>query len=276
GSDDGLVHVSTDGGKTWHNVTPKNGMPEWGTVCCIEPAPDDPATAYVVVDAHRLDDNRPYLFKTSDYGKTWKNLAANLPKDDFVRVVRADPKVPGLLYLGTETGVSFSHDDGASWERLKLNLPPVAVTDLKVKDNDLVVGTNGRSIWIFDDLTAVRQWQPKLSGPHLFPTQPAYRYRYYSDIYGTEEKVLGANPPKGAMIQYFLEDKPKEMTLDIFDAKGAKVRTFTSKKVEPEQKEDDADAPDDLFKVPVLPAKEGVNRFAWDLTYEGAKVIPGA
>src|SRR5262249_31695046 len=154
-------HVSRDGGKQWDNVTPSiPGMPEWGTVCCIEPSYFDAGTAYVVVDAHRLDDMRPYLFKTNDYGKTWDKLTAKMPGDVYLHSVREDPKHKGLLFAGTERGVIFSHDDGASWRELKLNLPTVAVHDLVVKDNDLVVGTTGRSIWIFDDLTAIRDMKP--------------------------------------------------------------------------------------------------------------------
>src|SRR5262249_30509296 len=149
--------------KKWENVTvglTKVGLPEWGTVVCIEPSPFDATVAYVVVDAHRLDDRKPYLFKTSDGGKTWKSLTGKMPEDGFLNVVREDPKRRGMLYVGTERGIVFSTDDGTTWERLKLNLPTVRVTDLVVKDDDLVVGTNGRSIWIFDDLTPLRQAGP--------------------------------------------------------------------------------------------------------------------
>src|SRR5262249_57853064 len=153
-------------------------------------------------------------------GKTWKSLAANLPKDDFVRVVRVDPKVPGLLYIGTETGVSFSYDDGASWERLQLNLPTVAVTDLVVKDNDLVVGTNGRSIWILDDLTPLREWSKEIAAKpaHLFSAQPAHRYHYAGTLSEKLERGSAPNPPKGAILHYHLKEKPKgDLTLEIID-----------------------------------------------------------
>ena len=172
GSDDGLVHVTRDGGKNWKNVTPNiHGLPEWATVACIEASPFDAGTAYVTVDAHRLGDNHPYLFKTSDFGGTWRSLADKLPADQYLHVVREDPKHKGLLYAGTELGLQFSTDDGAAWKQLKLNFPTVAVHDLVVKNNDLVVGTHGRSIWILDDLTPFRQMTSEIAkeNVHLVP-----------------------------------------------------------------------------------------------------------
>ncbi|HET8623185.1 MAG TPA: glycosyl hydrolase, partial [Gemmatimonadales bacterium] len=165
GTDDGLVHVSRDAGKSWTNVT-KNvpGLPEWGTVSMIEASPFDAGTAYLVVDAHRLDDMRPYLWKTTDYGRSWKRLGASLPQDVYLHVIREDPARRGLLYAGTERGVSYSTDDGATWQALRLGLPTVAVHDLRVKNNDLVVGTHGRSIWIFDDLTPIREMSASIRG----------------------------------------------------------------------------------------------------------------
>ncbi len=157
GSDDGLVHISKDGGQNWTNVTANlKGLPQWATVRCIEASPFAAGTAYVVVDAHKLDDRRPYLYKTTDYGETWKSLGDRLPSDGYLHVLREDPKRKGLLYLGGERGLFVSWNDGASWVPFKLNLPTVTVTDLIVKHNDLVVGTNGRSIWILDDLTPLR------------------------------------------------------------------------------------------------------------------------
>ncbi|MCI0683152.1 MAG: hypothetical protein L0Y71_13705 [Gemmataceae bacterium] len=277
GSDDGLVHVTLDGGKTWANVT-KNipELPEWGTVACIEASRHDAGTAYVVVDAHRLDNDRPYLWKTKDFGKSWTKLSDKLPQDDYLRVVREDPVVPGMLYVGSEHGVSYTRDE-VTWEQLKLNLPTCAVSDLVVKDNDLVVGANGRSIWILDDLTPLRQWSPKIAqGTHLFPTQPAIRWRYHGENYAGEDRIPGDNPPKGAVIHYHLDRKPKDdITLEILDAKGALVRKLTSKKEEPED-EDHPDQPWYPYKPTVLPKEIGVNRVAWDLNYEGPTIIPGA
>ncbi|MBM4071164.1 MAG: glycosyl hydrolase [Planctomycetes bacterium] len=275
GSDDGLVHLSRDAGKTWTNVT-KNipGMPEWGTVCCIEASRRDAGTAYVVVDAHRLDDQRPYLYKTSDFGVTWEKLSSKLPQDDSLRVVREDPAAPGMLYVGSEHGIHYARDGGASWKKLKLNLPTVAVSDLVVKGDDLVVGTNGRSIWILDDLTPIRQFKP---GTQLLPAAPAIRWRYHSEIYGTDSKIAGANPPAGAILHYILDKKAgKDLTLTIEDEEGKAVQTLSSKKPATELPEDDPDAPGEGYKKPVLGSDIGVNRVVWDLRHAGARIIPNA
>jgi photosystem II stability/assembly factor-like uncharacterized protein len=277
GTDDGLVHVTPDGGKTWTNVT-KNiaGIPEWGTVGCIEPSPFDDKTAYVVVDAHRLDNMKPYLFKTDDLGKTWKSLAAKLPQDFYLHAVREDPKKKGQLYAGTERGVYFSTDDGGTWQELKLNLSAVAVHDLAVKDNDLVLGTHGRSVWIFDDLTPVREYTPKIAAEpgYLFPVQPAVRYRTHSSYAGKGE---GDNPPQGAVVHYFLKEKPKKpVTLEILDAKGASVAKLTSEENKDAIPEDDPDGPMDKEKKKPLPTNSGVNRAVWDLRYKGATIIKKA
>src|SRR5262249_43606885 len=151
------------------------GMPDWGTVRCIEPSPFDAGTAYVVADAHRLNDFKPYLWKTTDFGKTWTSLAAKLDADIYLHVVREDPAKKGMLCAGTERGIAYSPDDGANWHKLKLNLPTVAVHDLVVKGNDLVAGTLGRSIWILDDLTPLREVSPALMEKpvHLFAIPPA-------------------------------------------------------------------------------------------------------
>jgi len=269
GSDDGLVHISQNGGNNWSNVT-KNiaGVPEWGTVCCIEPSRHDAGTAYVVVDAHRLDDQRPHLFKTNDFGQTWTSLAGKLPQDDYLHVVRADPAVAGLLYLGSEHGVSCSSDDGATWKRLKSNLPTVAVSDLAIKDGDLVLGTNGRAIWILDDLSPLKK------GTQLFSARPAVRWRYHEEIH--EDHTAGKNPPPGAIINYRLEKKAANITLEILDSSGARIQTHTSKKEEPETKENDPDAPDEAYDKTVLTNEPGLNRVAWDLRYAGAATIPKA
>jgi hypothetical protein len=279
GSDDGLVHISTDDGRNWNNVTDNiQGMPEWGTVRCIEASPFDAGTAYVVVDAHKLNDGRPYLFKTNDFGKAWKKLSDKLPRDAYLHVVRADPQQPDLLYLGGERGLFLSWDDGANWQPFKLNLPTVTVTDLIVKHNDLVVGTNGRSIWILDDLTPLRQWQPSIQDKDvfLFPVQPAVRYRYYNPL--GEKKPLGAvqNPPVGALIHCFFKSKPKDdITLEVLDAKDNRVTLLTSKK-EPEEKPAEGDYSEPKYKKTVLPVEPGLHRVVWDLRYQGAEVIKGA
>jgi len=285
GSDDGLIHVSRNDGKEWTDVT-KNipGLPEWGTIACIEPSHFDDASAYVVVDAHRLDNPRPYLFKTSDFGKTWKSLTGNLPQEVYLHVVREDPKKQGLLYVGSERGVAFSRDDGGTWEQFKLNLPTVAVHDLVVKDNDLVLGTHGRSIWIFDDLTPLRDWAPKIANEdaYLFAVQPAIRWRYSSPIFSTSDKGAGDNPPRGAIIDYFLKKKPKDpdkepITLEVLDSKGALIHKYTS--AEEEEEEDEfsmGEEEEEEKEAKRLPTKVGVNRFTWSLRYKGAEKIKKA
>jgi len=289
GSDDGLVHITKDGGQTWTNVTANiPGIPQWGTIDCIEASPYDAGTAYVVVDNHRLDDMQPYLFKTTDFGQTWKSLSGSLPPDIYLHAVREDTLRKGMLFAGTERGVAFSTDDGATWQQLKLNLPPVAVHDLKVKNNDLVLGTHGRSVWIFDNLSALRDMSPQIAKEdvHLFSCPPTIRWRYHSPFHA---KSIGQNPPAGAIIDYYLKEKPKgEIKLEIHDANGGLVNTFTSKsekkkdgvedktRHEEEVPEDDPDPPYEPVKKMHLTTFAGVNRVAWDLRYKGAEKIKGA
>jgi photosystem II stability/assembly factor-like uncharacterized protein len=273
GSDDGLVHVSIDGGAEWRSVTPPE-MPEWATVSTIEPSHFDEGGAYVVADRHRLDDMSPLLFSTKDYGKSWKRLGSGMDPKVYLHTVREDPAREGLLYAGTEMGVLFSRDSGASWAPLQLNLPPVAVHEIRVKDGDLVLGTHGRSIWILDDLTPVRELTPAIESQaaFLFTPRPAIRWRYHGgarDIYGS------GNPPQGASIHYYLKDEPQaDITLRILLADGTEVRSFTSKEETPEEPED---APDNFSEKPTaLPKKKGVNRFVWNSRYGGARRIPKA
>jgi len=291
GSDDGLVQVTQDAGKTWTNVT-KNvpGIPEWGTIDSIEPSPFDASTAYLVVDNHRMDDMRPLLYKTEDAGKTWKSLSSQMPANVYLHVIREDPKKKGMLYAGTERGVLFSRDDGATWEELKLNLPTVAVHDLIVKNNDLVLGTCGRSIWVFDDLKSLREWTPQITNDavHVFQIQEAVRYREF-DAIGAHS--VSPNAPRGAVIDYFLKAKPKEkITLEILDSEGHQVTIIHSKvekkegsgskEAEPDEENEDEDLGDpdgpDEIKKPVLKAEAGMQRFVWNLRYKGAKKIKKA
>ncbi|MBK5257864.1 MAG: glycosyl hydrolase [Vicinamibacteria bacterium] len=275
GSDDGLVQVTQDAGKTWTNVTAN--MPkftDFATVSLIEASPFDAGAAYVVVDAHRLDDMKPYLFKTTDYGRTWKTLSTAMKQDVYLHAVREDPKKRGMLYVGTERGVIFSRDDGATWEPLKLNLPTVAVSDLRVQENDLVVGTNGRSIWILDNLASLREWKPetKTANAHLFPVTPSTRWRYSGNFHDYGAK--GQNPPAAAMIEYFLKAKSeKEVTIEILDATGGVVRTLSSM---PEPQPWPIDDPDEGREEDVeadLKNDAGVQRAFWDFRYEGARKI---
>jgi photosystem II stability/assembly factor-like uncharacterized protein len=277
GSDDGLVHVSRDGGKTWTNVTANlPGIGEWGTVAAIEPSRFEAGGAYLVVDRHRMDDARPYLWKTSDYGRTWKSLSDPLPQDASLHVVREDPKRRGLLYAGSERGVAFSPDDGASWRELKLNLPTVPVHDLVVKDDDLVVATHGRSLWIFDDLAPVREWSAAVAAEpaHLFSVRPAVQWERVSPPSG-HEKGPGQNPPAGALVSWWLKEPPRgELTLEILDPAGALVRRLSSAKGAGDLASDDPDFEREPEKP--LPAGSGVQRAAWDLRYQGAAKIDSA
>lgn len=276
GSDDGLVHVTRDGGKNWTNVTTAMpGFPEWGTVSMIEPSPFEAGSAYVAIDAHRLDDARPYLYKTTDYGRSWTKLDGSLPQDVYLHAVREDPARKGLLYVGTERGVMFSPDDGKSWKPLKLNLPTVAVHDLVVKDDDLVVGTHGRSIWILDDLQPIREMNDRISAMdvHLFPVADAARWR---TGWGTWAYRHGkfSNPAAGASIYYFLKEKSKgELKIEILSSDNKVVRTLSSIPREPDYSSEDDD-PEELKKA-ALSIEAGVQRAVWDLTWEGAKKIKG-
>jgi photosystem II stability/assembly factor-like uncharacterized protein len=274
GSDDGLVHVTRDGGKKWENVTAAmSGFPEWGTVSIIEPSPFDAATAYVVVDAHRLDDMRPYLFKTTDFGRSWTRLDSGLPRDVYLHAVREDPAKRGQLYLGTERGVTYSIDGGKTWRELKLNLPTVAVHDLVVKGDDLVVGTHGRSVWILDDLQPIREWSPALASQsvHLFPVADAVRWRLGGGDWASAHAAF-PNPPYGASVYYHLKDKLEgELKIEILDAQNRVVRTLSSVAREPDFSSEYDDPAD--FKKQALSVEPGVQRAVWDLRWEGAGKI---
>jgi hypothetical protein len=267
------VHVTRDAGKTWKNVT-RNipGLPAFATVSLIEPSPFDAGTAYVVVDNHRQDDMKPYLWRTTDYGETWTSLVKALAPDVYLHAVREDPKKKGQLYLGTERGVMFSSDGGQAWRELKLNLPTVAVHDLIVKDDDLVVGTHGRSIWILDDITPVRE--PLKGGgfsgtTHLFTPVDTVRWRYHG---GAREKNAGENPPAGAIVYFWLKDKPKgEVTLEVLDAHNRVVRKLSSTAPPAWGNAEDAEEPKAPFK-----AEAGLQRAVWDLRWEGATLIRNA
>jgi photosystem II stability/assembly factor-like uncharacterized protein len=278
GSDDGLVHISRDGGIRWQNVTPNvPDLPDWASIVCIEPSSFDAGTAFLVADAHRLDDYSPHVWKTADYGQTWKKIVDGLPEDVYAHVVREDPKRQGLLFLGNDRGVFFSLDAGDSWKPLQLNLPTVAVHDLVVKNDDLVVGTMGRSIWILDDLTPIREWSPAVvaRARQLFSIQPAVRWRYHGQVSSHHEKGVGDNPPRGAIISYYLKEKPKKpITIEVLDAANKRVNFIDGKVGKKENPADEQDDAPPEPRRPEVPAEAGVNRFVWDLTHAGADIIP--
>ncbi len=262
GSDDGLLHITQDGGKNWTNVTPKD-LPEWSKVSQIDPSRHDAGTVYVAVDRHQHDDFKPYIYKTADYGKTWAKLVKGIPEGSFVRAVREDPKRKGLLYAGTETGMFVSYDDGENWESFQLNLPTTPVHDLVVKDDDLVLATHGRAFWILDDLSPARQKSAELAQKdvHLYAPAQAVRMHYRNP---RSPVTTGENPPPGAVIYYAVKQVPKELSVEILDEKGQRVRLITDKDVADISEPLD---PEDEKPKKMLEPKAGVNRFVWDLRY---------
>ncbi len=290
GSDDGLLHVSRDNGKTWTNVTPKD-LPEWSLISIVEPSPHDPAVTYVAATRYKLDDTMPYLFKTGDYGKTWQQITSGIPDHDFTRVIREDPARRGLLYAGTETGVYVSFNDGSNWQPLRQNLPHVPVHDFVIKESDLVVATHGRSFWVLDDLSPLRQITDEVaqSQVHLFAPRPTYRFPARRGglggsvgrnndrgdgaiIFSWDQTIgengqavrnfldAGPNPPDGVWVTYYLKEKQEdEITLTFLDQQGTVITSFSSAKDESEA---------DALSVP---ANAGLNRFLWDMRYPDAQ-----
>ena len=298
GTDDGLVQITRDGGQHWENVTPKT-MPEWGTVSMIEASPHEAGTAYIAVERHKMDDFAPYIFKTTDFGKTWTKLVEGLPANYYVHAVRVDPSRPGLLFAGTEQGVYMSFDDGAHWQSLQLNLPMSPVNDLIVKNNDLVVATHGRSFWILDDITPLRQYSESIpqQDAHLFSPAPANHTVFNGFSLGAGNNA-GKNPPAGAVIDYWLKtaikkperkkgaggdeaqgkdeaekNEPPKITLEILDSSGKVIRKFPKKE---EAASDEEEFFDRGGGSKTLSAEAGLNRFTWDLRYEGATKVPKA
>ncbi len=273
GTDDGLIHLSQDGGANWSNVSPK--MPEWSTVDLIEASPSDANTAYAAIDRHKLDDFKPYIFKTTDLGKTWSSITAGIPDGAYVHAVREDPRRKEMLYAGTEVGVFVSFDSGAHWQPLQLNLPPSPVHDLVVKDDDLVVATHGRAFWVLDDVTPLRQLNAQSTNAEVILYQPQTALRLHYPQEFDRRQPVGDNPPPGAIIDYYLKTEPKdEVVLEVLDTEGKVVRRISSK----EKKENDQppEWPDRVEKVKTIPAKEGMNRFAWDLRMNDPIQVPGA
>ena len=276
GTDDGLIQLTKDEGKTWSNVTPKD-LPEWSRISQVDASPFDAGTAYVAVDRHQFDDLHPYIYKTNDFGKTWTKLGQGIPDNTFVRVVREDPKKRGLLYAGTETGVFISFDDGKNWRPLKLNLPTTPVHDLVIKDNDLVVATHGRAFWILDDVSPLRQHSDQIAQKDAFLYTPSTAYRIQAGA--AEEhrpsKRAGQNPPAGAVIYYYLKDAPKadaEAKLEILDTSGKVIRKYSSAEFNTLEEPPD---PDDKKPEKQVKPEAGLNRFVWDLRYEEARHVPG-
>ena len=274
GTDDGLVQLSSNGGGSWSNVTPK-AMPEWGTVSMIEPSRYDAGTAYVAVDRHKLDDTKAYVFKTGDAGKTWTRIDAGLPDGSWVHAVREDTQTRGLLYAATETGVFVSFDDGGHWQSLQLNMPRSPVHDLVVKGDDLAVATHGRAFWILDDVTPLRQVAAAQTASDVYLYTPETGYRLYYPDQVDMRPPVGENPPSGILIDYYLPSKPNAaLTMDIVDAKGQLVRHLTS--VKSNKQEQPPEWPDQVHPTDTLPTEPGMNRFVWNLRYDDPAQIAGA
>jgi len=272
GTDDGLIQMTRDEGKNWTNVTPKD-LPEWSRVSLIEASPFDAGTAYVAVDRHQNDDLGVYLFKTADYGSTWSQIANGIPEGAFVRAVREDPKRKGLLYAGTERGVYVSFDDGAHWRSLQLNLPNAPVHDLVIQNDDLVVATHGRAFWILDDVSPLRQYADLVAGEDMHLYNPASAYRLHTGEGPRSHVFTGENPPNGAVIYYYFKKASKEeVKIEILDAAGNVIRSYSSKWAEPLDEPLD---PDDKKPEKQIRPEDGLNRFVWDLHYEEAHRVPG-
>ncbi len=262
GSDDGLVHLSRDSGKNWENVTPAQ-MPEWMMINSVEPDPFTKGGAYIAGTRYKLGDYRPYLYKTKDYGRSWQLITEGIPEEHFTRVVRADPRREGLLYAGTETGMYVSFDDGASWEEFQLNLPTVPVTDLAVKNNNLIAATQGRGLWIIDDLTPMHQLNDAVTNSGFFLYQPADAYRL-DGRQDTRAKNAGTNHPGGVLTYFYISKMPEDtstlITLSFLDESGQLIREFSNQAKDKEDK---------------LKVEPGANLFVWDMHYPRAKEFEG-
>ncbi len=270
GTDDGLIQLTRDGGKNWTNITPKD-LPEWSKISQIDASPFDAGTAWVAVDRHANDDVKPYIFATADFGKTWRKLGAGIPDGSFVRAVREDHVRRGLLFAGTETGVFTSNDAGLTWASLQLNLPTVPVHDLVIKDNDLLLATHGRSFWILDDLSPLRQASAETTKADLWLYTPSPAFRVHGSGGGDAppSPIGGENPPAGSIIYVYTKVKPKDAKLEILDSAGKVIRSYSSAKAKETDEQLD---PEDEKPKKEVELKAGLNRLVWDLRYES---VPG-
>lgn len=262
GSDDGLLHVTVDGGKNWKNVTPPMS-PKYNMMNSIDVNPFVVGGSYVVASSYKFSDYTPYIYKTLDYGKTWTVITNGIPKEEFVRVVRADPKRKGLLYAGTEKGMWVSFDDGASWNKFQLNLPPVPIHDLAVKNDNLVAATHGRSFWLVDDLTPLHQLSADMANKTaiLFKPMPTYRMAGGGGFGSVNRKLEGENHPGGVMVHYYLKavTADEEVKLEFLENDGRPIKSYSTKARGADQ----------------ITVKQGGGRFVWNMRHPGYKTFPG-
>ncbi len=261
GSDDGLVHLTRDGGRTWTNVTPPTS-PKFNMMNSIDVNPYLRGGAYVVATSYKFGDNTPYIYRTTDHGKTWTVITNGIPKEEFVRVVRADPKRQGLLYAGTEKGMWISFDDGANWSKFQLNLPPVPIHDLAIRNDHLIAATHGRGFWMIDDLTPLHQLTTELAGKEAVLFKPLAAYRMPGSAGERNPKTEGENHPGGVMVHYFVKsiDEKTEVKLEVLEQDGKTIRAWSNKAKE---------------KADLLTVKAGGNRFVWNMRHPGFKTFPG-
>ena len=262
GSDDGLVHVTRNNGETWSNITPKK-MPEWMMINCIEVDPFTKGGAYIVGTKYKSGDYKPYIYKTENYGKSWELLVNGIGNEDFTRALRADPKRKGLLYAGTERGMYISFDDGKNWESMQLNLPIVPITDLAIKEDNLIAATQGRSLWIIDDLTTFHQLNNGIEKKDLFLYKPKDAYNLAGGR-GRTSKTAGTNHSGGVNMYYYIKEMNDKdiVSISISDANDNLIKTFSTK-------------PNKDLKEGKLNAKEGNNIFNWNMMYDGAESVKG-
>ncbi|MSO83655.1 MAG: glycosyl hydrolase, partial [Acidobacteria bacterium] len=258
GSDDGWVHVTQDGGKNWNKVTPPD-LPDFTRISLIEASPHQNGVAYLAGNRYQMGDRKPYVYKTFDFGKSWQKIVAGIPDSDFARTIREDPKRRGLLYLGTEHGIYLSFNDGASWQSLKLNLPVTPVHGIVVEDRDLVIGTHGRGFYVLDNIGVLRQATPELTSNTLHVFEPINPMR------GRDRSVT---------FDYYLNKEAPEVKIEFLDAQGTVLRTFTGT-AKPEAAPAGGDDNPFAFSPARVNTAQGINRFSWDMRYEGATVFPG-
>jgi len=278
GSDDGLIHVSRNGGESWENVTP-SGMPEWSMINSVDPSAFDEGTCYVAATRYKLGDFEPYLYKTHDFGKTWTKITSGINKEHFTRVVREDPKRKGLLYAGTETGMYISFNEGQNWQPFQLNLPIVPVTDLAIKDDNLIVATQGRSLWIIDDLTVLHQLDASKKNASTILYKPKAAYRTKGRAAAAPSKTEGQNHPEGVVTQFYLKDwdKKDSIALTYMSMSGDTLASFCTYSDEKDKKlEVKKEGNTHIWDTRGKGAEKLEGMILWSANLDGAKAVPGS